>query len=90
MYIGDIIDILLPSRRTFNTRIFSQHLYTMGFKKNNKPSGHALAEVLPRDSKPWYRVPHLLKLNLLLLIPLMSSSVAGFDGNSPVPTLILL
>ncbi|KAM6519889.1 hypothetical protein FALCPG4_013465 [Fusarium falciforme] len=53
----------------------------MGLKKNNEPSGHALAEVLPRDSKPWYRVPHLLKLNLLLLIPLMSSSVAGFDGS---------
>lgn len=43
-------------------------------------AGQALAEVLPRNDKAWYRVPYLLKLNLLLMIPLMSSAVAGFDG----------
>ncbi|KAM0425278.1 hypothetical protein ACHAPT_009596 [Fusarium lateritium] len=53
----------------------------MALKNKGKSPGHALEEVLPRSSKPWYRVPHLLKLNLLLLIPLMSSSVAGFDGS---------
>jgi MFS family permease len=44
--------------------------------------GRALAEALPHTGKPFYRVPHLLKLNLLLLIPLMSSAIAGYDGNA--------
>ncbi|PSN61173.1 hexose transporter-like protein [Corynespora cassiicola Philippines] len=48
---------------------------------NAQVVGQALAEVLPRDNAPWYRVPHLLSLNILLLIPLMSSSVAGYDGS---------
>lgn len=30
--------------------------------------------------KPWYRVSHLLKLNLLLLIPMSSGALNGFDG----------
>ncbi|KAK7572266.1 hypothetical protein V3481_017461 [Fusarium oxysporum f. sp. vasinfectum] len=40
-----------------------------------------LASVLPKEQKPWYRISYLVQLNLLLLIPLMSSSVAGFDGS---------
>ncbi|KAF5026958.1 hypothetical protein F66182_988 [Fusarium sp. NRRL 66182] len=40
-----------------------------------------LADVLPQQTEPWYRVSYLIKLNLLLMIPLMSSSVAGFDGS---------
>lgn len=55
--------------------------------KTAKTAGTALAEALPKSSKPWYRVPHLLRLNLLLLIPLMSSAVAGYDGNAPRSTL---
>ncbi|KAL6251652.1 hypothetical protein RBB50_001862 [Rhinocladiella similis] len=43
--------------------------------------GEALAKVLPQYGKPWYRVPHLLKLNLVLLVPLLSSAVAGYDGS---------
>lgn len=42
--------------------------------------GAALAKVLPKYEKNWYRVPHLLKLNLILLVPLLSSGVAGYDG----------
>jgi len=42
--------------------------------------GAALARVLPSYGKPWYKVPHLLKLNLVLLVPLLSSAVAGYDG----------
>lgn len=42
--------------------------------------GHALAEVLPVTNKYWFQTPHLLRLNLILLIPLLSSSVAGYDG----------
>lgn len=37
-------------------------------------------QYLPEDPRPWYRVPHLLKLNLTLLIPLVSSGAIGYDG----------
>ncbi|KAE8146937.1 general substrate transporter [Aspergillus avenaceus] len=43
--------------------------------------GEALAGVLPRYDKHWFRVPHLLKLNFILLVPLLSSAVAGYDGS---------
>ncbi|KAG9255845.1 general substrate transporter [Emericellopsis atlantica] len=43
--------------------------------------GPELAEVLPRTDKYWFQQPHLLRLNLLLLIPLLSSSVSGYDGS---------
>ncbi|OQV08598.1 hypothetical protein CLAIMM_12843 [Cladophialophora immunda] len=43
--------------------------------------GDALAKVLPKHDKPWYRVPHLLELNLILLVPLLSSATAGYDGS---------
>lgn len=49
--------------------------------KDARVVGEALAEVLPQTNKPWYRVPYLLKLNMLLLMPLMSSAVAGYDGS---------
>ena len=42
--------------------------------------GEALARVLPKYDRPWYRVSHLLQLNLILLVPLLSSGVAGYDG----------
>jgi hypothetical protein len=48
--------------------------------KNEEIVGEALAKVLPRYEKPWFRVPHLLQLNLILLVPLLSSAVAGYDG----------
>lgn len=44
--------------------------------------GEALASVLPQYNKIWFRVPHLLQLNLILMIPLLSSAVAGYDGTS--------
>jgi len=31
--------------------------------------------------KAWWRVPHLVKLNLLLLIPFLTSYVGGFDSS---------
>ncbi|KAF2676935.1 general substrate transporter [Lentithecium fluviatile CBS 122367] len=43
--------------------------------------GRALAEVLPQTTKYWFQTPHLLRLNLILLIPLLSSAVAGYDGS---------
>ena len=51
--------------------------------------GEALAAVLPQHGKPWFRVPHLLKLNLILLVPLLSSAVAGYDGTSRMALLVL-
>lgn len=42
--------------------------------------GEALASVLPQNDRAWFRIPHLLKLNLVLMIPLLSSAVAGYDG----------
>ena len=44
--------------------------------------GEALASVLPQHDRLWFRVPNLLKLNLVLLVPLLSSAVAGYDGKS--------
>ncbi|KAI0380618.1 hexose transporter [Hypomontagnella monticulosa] len=43
--------------------------------------GAALAEVLPQTDKYWFQQRHLLKLNLLLLVPLLSSAVSGYDGS---------
>lgn len=52
--------------------------------KDEQIVGRSLAEVLPRTTKYWFQTPHLLRLNLILLIPLLSSSVAGYDGESTV------
>ena len=49
--------------------------------KDEQIVGEALARVLPRHEKAWFRIPHLLKLNLILLVPLLSSAVAGYDGS---------
>jgi hypothetical protein len=38
-------------------------------------------KLLPRYDKPWYRVPHLLKLNLLIGCALQFSSATGYDGS---------
>lgn len=43
--------------------------------------GPSIAAVLPDYGRPWYRVPHLLTLNLVLLVPLLSSATAGYDGS---------
>ncbi|RMY45412.1 hypothetical protein D0864_15445 [Hortaea werneckii] len=49
--------------------------------KNEQIVGRALAEVLPTTDKWWFQQSHLLRLNLILVIPLLSSSVAGYDGS---------
>lgn len=43
--------------------------------------GPAIAEVLPDNGRPWFMVKHLLKLNFILFIPLLSAAVAGYDGS---------
>lgn len=55
--------------------------------KNQDIVGEALASVLPQYDRPWFCVPHLLQLNLILLVPLLSSAVAGYDGR---PTILPL
>ncbi|KAK2056217.1 hexose transporter [Colletotrichum caudatum] len=49
--------------------------------KDEQIAGAALAEVLPRTDKHWFQQPHLLRFNVLLLVPLLSSSVVGYDGS---------
>lgn len=49
-------------------------------KGSNFIAGAAIQEVLPLTDKYWFQIPHLLQLNLILLVPLLSSSVAGYDG----------
>ncbi|KAL1845249.1 hypothetical protein VTK73DRAFT_795 [Phialemonium thermophilum] len=52
--------------------------------KNNEAelaAGTGIASVLPPNPKPWYRTPHLIKLNLVLLVPLVSSASVGYDGS---------
>lgn len=44
--------------------------------------GGSLAAALPVTDKYWFRQPHLLRLNLVLLVPLLSSSTFGFDGKN--------
>ncbi|KAL2825776.1 sugar transporter [Aspergillus cavernicola] len=48
---------------------------------NEQAYGHALAAVLPKDGKPWYLTKHLILLNLLLCVPLISSSAVGYDAS---------
>ncbi|GKZ76196.1 hypothetical protein AnigIFM56816_005172 [Aspergillus niger] len=43
--------------------------------------GGSLAAALPVTDKYWFQQPHLLQLNLVLLIPLLSSSTFGYDGS---------
>lgn len=43
--------------------------------------GEAIASVLPDHGKPWYKVKHLLLLNILMIVPLLSGASAGYDGS---------
>ncbi|VUC32423.1 unnamed protein product [Clonostachys rosea] len=60
-------------------------LKTMFRRKESKGAAAGnnvdLSNILPKDAKPWYRTGHLLILNLILLIPLTSSSAVGYDAS---------
>ncbi|KAK7204385.1 general substrate transporter [Myxozyma melibiosi] len=43
--------------------------------------GDELAAILPIQTKPWYREPHLIKLNLFLVACMCYSSATGFDSS---------
>ncbi|KAF2150936.1 general substrate transporter [Myriangium duriaei CBS 260.36] len=49
--------------------------------KDEQIVGEALAKVLPAYGKPWWKIRHLRVLNLILLVPLLSSVVGGYDGS---------
>ncbi|KAJ1326066.1 hexose transporter-like protein [Microdochium nivale] len=57
----------------------------MGVLSSKKGASQAvgvdLAAVLPANAKSWYVTPHLIKLNLFLLVPLLSSATVGYDGS---------
>ncbi|RAK88553.1 general substrate transporter [Aspergillus costaricaensis CBS 115574] len=49
--------------------------------RESKIIGGSLAAALPVTDKYWFQQPHLLRLNLVLLVPLLSSSTFGYDGS---------
>jgi hypothetical protein len=49
------------------------------FSSRHTPNNNV--KLLPQDDRPWYRVPHLLKLNLLIGCALQYSSATGYDGS---------
>jgi hypothetical protein len=40
-------------------------------------------QVLPKHDKPWWRIRHILVLNLVLIVPFFSQSGVGYDGEEP-------
>ncbi|KAL0943527.1 hexose transporter protein (Lactose permease) [Colletotrichum truncatum] len=51
---------------------------------NLSPGGNVEANIdafLPQDSKPWWKTPHLLRLNFLLTVPMMTGYLIGFDSS---------
>ncbi|KAI1409251.1 general substrate transporter [Hypoxylon sp. FL1857] len=52
-----------------------------GKKEAELAVGSALTRSLPENPKPWYQTWHIIKLNLVLLVPLLSSASLGYDGS---------
>lgn len=40
-----------------------------------------LTDVLPTNKRPWWKTPHLVKLNLLLTVPMVTGYLIGFDSS---------
>ncbi|KAF7629504.1 hypothetical protein AFLA_013218 [Aspergillus flavus NRRL3357] len=56
-------------------------MVTLKRKETELAAGSKLRAVLPQGSKPWYRTWHLVKLNLILMVSLVSSASVGYDGS---------
>ncbi|KAF2503352.1 general substrate transporter [Lophium mytilinum] len=56
-------------------------LFKSSKNENELAVGPELAAVLPDDPKPWYRTRHLILLNLMLIVPMLSPGVYGYDGS---------
>ena len=56
----------------------------IGFKERGSRNAHivgnSLAAVLPETKLPFWRVWHLLRLNIILLVPMFSAGTGGYDG----------
>lgn len=54
--------------------------------------GETIADVLAHDmdGKYWFQKPHLLRLNLLLAVPLLSSAILGYDVRLVCRVLLVL
>ncbi|CAK7215472.1 hypothetical protein SBRCBS47491_002493 [Sporothrix bragantina] len=50
-------------------------------KQDSAVLGGPLADLIPKTDKYWFQTPHLLKLNLILIVPMLSSSVFGYDAS---------
>ncbi|UDD65076.1 hypothetical protein AFCA_012269 [Aspergillus flavus] len=61
-------------------------MMTLKRKETELAAGSKLRAVLPQGSKPWYRTWHLVKLNLILMVPLVSSASVGYDAFSHLDT----
>ncbi|KAL1866665.1 hypothetical protein VTK73DRAFT_4568 [Phialemonium thermophilum] len=60
----------------------AEHRSDPGRADENVPLEHFdLASVLPQDSRPWWKTPHLIRLNLLLTVPIMTGYLIGFDSS---------
>ena len=46
-----------------------------------KPKDWTINSLLAQNEDPWYRKRHLVVLNLMLIVPLFSSTVNGYDGS---------
>lgn len=50
-------------------------------KRREGQNGEKLGSVLPDNPNPWYKTPHLLHLNFLILIISLTSTNTGYDGS---------
>ena len=48
---------------------------------SSPPTEWDLHKVLPQSGKPWYKQRHLLILNLMMVVPFLSSTTNGYDGS---------
>ena len=54
----------------------------MGVKNiQEKAIGREMAQYIPQDGKPWFKKPHLLRLNFYLFSLFLFSAANGYDGS---------
>ncbi|ODQ81732.1 hypothetical protein BABINDRAFT_159979 [Babjeviella inositovora NRRL Y-12698] len=51
------------------------------FEADQEGQELTLDDVIPKLDKPWFRTPHLLRLNILLLCGMLSNVSLGYDGS---------
>lgn len=73
-----------PYSTTISTQIIAFHSFDTDTIIRNMASADdsgrlKLQQLCTRES--WWRVPHLIRLNLLLMVPFFTSYVGGYDGS---------